>query len=346
MTMLSSPHLDSLPSQPPKDYFEGAEKKLEIEFIVDTSKPDGLRKVRRELWEAMLAECACTILSTISNEHYDAYLLSESSMFVSSFKLVIKTCGTTVLLNALPFVLKAAAEAGIELEWLAYSREKFKYPAVQKDMHKTFQTEVDHLDEFCQSNGLATGSAFLLGPLNEEHWVVYLVDIVTVDGTQRFDRTVDIKMFDLDADVQRIFYHKDGMTAREMTRQSGISGLLPGSTIDDFLFEPCGYSMNGLAADAFWTIHITPEAEFSYASFETNLRVPSWTALYQQVLAIFRPKRFTMTVVGDLGGMRALEDDPFDTPAGYTRRRVTNQTFEYDYQIGVGHYISDENAVV
>ena len=45
MTMLSSPHLDSLPSQPPKDYFEGAEKKLEIEFIVDTSKPDGLRKV-------------------------------------------------------------------------------------------------------------------------------------------------------------------------------------------------------------------------------------------------------------------------------------------------------------
>ena len=41
--------------------------------------------------------------------------------------------------------------------------------------------------------------------------------------------------------------------------------------------------MNGLAADAFWTIHITPEAEFSYASFETNLRVPSWTALYQQV---------------------------------------------------------------
>ena len=39
--------------------------------------------------------------------------------------------------------------------------------------------------------------------------------------------------------------------------------------IDDYVFEPCGYSMNGVQRDGtFSTVHITPEDGFSYASFE------------------------------------------------------------------------------
>ena len=29
-------------------------------------------------------------------------------------------------------------------------------------------------------------------------------------------------------------------------QKSGIGDLIPGTVIDDVLFEPCGYSMNGL----------------------------------------------------------------------------------------------------
>ena len=38
--------------------------------------------------------------------------------------------------------------------------------------------------------------------------------------------------------------------------------------IDDYVFEPCGYSMNGVEGGTFSTVHITPEQGFSYASFE------------------------------------------------------------------------------
>lgn len=32
-------------------------------------------------------------------------------------------------------------------------------------------------------------------------------------------------------------------------QKSGIYDLLPGTIIDDWLFDPCGYSMNGLLPD-------------------------------------------------------------------------------------------------
>lgn len=60
----------------------------------------------------------------------------------------------------------------------------------------------------------------------------------------------------------------DFVSAKHTTAASGISSLLPRAIIDDYVFDPCGYSMNGLEGSAFSTIHITPECEFSYASLE------------------------------------------------------------------------------
>ena len=103
---------DSLPG------FEGAEKCLEIWFnpVVSDTERQGLFNVPRPDWEEMLKLVKCTIIHFSSNGDLDAYLLryvdeflffrcsnnfSESSLFVSPFRLVLKTCGTTTLLRCL-----------------------------------------------------------------------------------------------------------------------------------------------------------------------------------------------------------------------------------------------------
>ena len=58
------------------------------------------------------------------------------------------------------------------------------------------------------------------------------------------------------------------VSAGATTASSGIGSLLIGAAIDDYVFEPCGYSMNAVDGAAFTTIHVTPEEGFSYASVE------------------------------------------------------------------------------
>ena len=54
-------------------------------------------------------------------------------------------------------------------------------------------------------------------------------------------------MTHLDPDVMAIFTRNMCSSAAEATKKSGIDKLIPNMLIDDFLFEPCGYSMNGVS---------------------------------------------------------------------------------------------------
>ena len=46
----------------------------------------------------------------------------------------------------------------------------------------------------------------------------------------------------------------------------------------------------------YMTIHITPESEFSYVSFETNVPLTSYLGVIQRVLDTFLPGKFILTV--------------------------------------------------
>lgn len=100
--------------------------------------------------------------------------------------------------------------------------------------------------------------------------------------------------------------------AKYVTQRSGLTAVLPGSTVHAYMFEPCGYSANGLLDGSYWTVHVTPEKHCSYASFETNVRASSLRPLVRAVLALFRPKRFTLTLFADAQGVKEMTDLPVE----------------------------------
>merc|ERR1712222_171244 len=105
-------------------------------------------------------------------------------------------------------------------------------------------------------------------------------------------------MTELDQAKMGIFdqtFSKDGLACRQ---KSGIDKLLPGMKMDDFLFSPIGYSMNGIMEESseehkdpsFMTIHVTPQPSCSFASFETN----SSSASISLIRQVFRTPNCNM----------------------------------------------------
>merc|ERR1712127_114004 len=101
--------------------------------------------------------------------------------------------------------------------------------------------------------------------------------------------------------------------AATMTQNSGlgkVAALIDGE-VDDYLFAHCGYSCNiHSKSGAYAMVHVTPQEECSYASFETNFgsarsslgqeKVSTTLgALVNQVLEVFQPSNFTITLFSD-----------------------------------------------
>ncbi|KAK3707615.1 spermidine resistance protein [Vermiconidia calcicola] len=89
----------------------------------------------------------------------------------------------------------------------------------------------------------------------------------------------------------------------------------PDARIDSYLFTPCGYSANGVVpmpgdgeSTNYWTVHVTPEPECSYASFETNVPTKhtgrETVEVVQQVVGIFKPGRFSVTLYFERDGWK------------------------------------------
>lgn len=146
------------------------------------------------------------------------------------------------------------------------------------------------------------GSAYCMGKVNRDCW--YLYTLHPEKGVTVADQTLELIMVDLDDKVMSIFTRACSATAREATQKSGIDRLFHNMQIDDFLFSPCGYSMNGfLRTGHYVTIHITPEVDFSYVSFETNAPFTSYMELIGKVLRLFLPNKFMMTIFANEASM-------------------------------------------
>lgn len=150
--------------------------------------------------------------------------------------------------------------------------------------------------------------------------------------------------------------------ALKLSHALGISSIFPQALteIDAYAFEPCGYSANALIktgpaaqdSEGYWTIHVTPEEGWSYASFECNVPLPTIERadelehtkddrnvlpnlhqLIKRVVDVFEPANLTLTLfVSNTTDISPIENAQAVfcralTPKGY--RRTDKITYEF-----------------
>lgn len=372
--------------------FEGPEKTLEVCFrpvsshhSVDASSSGGLtttkaglRLLSRRDLDLVCSKARCTILSSISNQYLDAYVLSESSLFVYNYMVILKTCGTTTLLRCLALLIELGRRLGLELDWVGYSRKNFNFPDDQRFPHGSFHQELEYLYSHRRLCEKLNGHGYTLGPITDDHWFVFVADKTIRSQVTENDRVLNIMMFDIDMDVANLFYydqypskiHNDETEEEavrrisfEQTRAAGIDALAPGATFDPRAFQPCGYSMNALLFQSYFTMHITPEAGSSYASFETNQKLASYQSLISNVVRTFKPRRFVITLMADEQGLKEIQEkgNPLVGSAAsskivvptagkvtkdflYKRTNVASIKVEEDCCCLMGNWVYDDNV--
>ncbi|SCW03671.1 LAFE_0G15610g1_1 [Lachancea fermentati] len=345
------------------DAFEGPEKLLEIWFYPNVqSIPDGtktLRSIAFEKWIHILELVKCQVLSMKKAEKMDAFLLSESSLFVFDHKLTLKTCGTTTTLFCLEDLFRIVKE---DLGWdfscegknhpykAFYSRRRFMFPLKQRSIHKNWSDEVEYLNSF-----FCFGKSYLVGRLDQaNHWNLYVTETNTdlktyEDEYPDDDETLEILMTGLEPSKSNQFVvsressdvdncgsddagHVLGLRTTQATKLDSVYDNVRNVSIqhDAFAFTPCGYSSNVVMDGQFYyTLHVTPENGWSYASFESNVPVKHVSKnsqdnieVMKRVLDVFRPADFCLTFF-----VRNIANDNFgrlmklcDEVPGYSKK--------------------------
>lgn len=270
--------------------FEGPEKKLEIL----TAEPfPSLRTLGDDFWLKIVQRAKARILSLVSTDACDAYLLSESSLFVCDRRVVMITCGRTMLIDAALEILDRIPSETVAS--LIYERKNENFPELQQT---TFEEDVARL---CAK---AAGTAVNFGDRAADH-----IDLFHLDRPfepDPGDATLEILMYDMPPDVSRLFSKESSPV--DLRGRIGLVEMFPGFLFDDHLFDPAGYSFNAVMGEFYTTLHVTPQRKGSYTSFETNYRmgVEEVDLVVSRVLGFFRPARSDVLLFQsplDLGGL-------------------------------------------
>ena len=301
--------------------FEGTEKKFEL--VCAPGGPD-LRELGAAFWHEVVAASRAQVLSTIHSDSVDAYLLSESSLFVWSDRALMITCGTTRLTDAAELVVRRLGGHGA-LDFFIYERKNEVFPH-QQPTH--FLSDAARLKE------LIPGSGWQFGPEDEHHLFLFHMD--RKSDARDAEVTAELLMCGLSPRARALFGPWSGDEAGPI---EGMGEILEGFEVDDFRFQPQGYSLNALRGDRYITVHVTPEERGSYASFETN----AWSAselsgVLHKVLGVFEPRAFDL-IAWD-------RDDPLGiVDLGVPRRRSVMQRLPSGYRLQMTSYAVDEPEI-
>ncbi|KAF9173064.1 spermidine resistance protein [Mortierella sp. AD010] len=293
----------------------------------------GLRIVPKPVWDEMLAIVKCKVLNSIQNDCMDAFLLSESSFFVYPHKLILKTCGTTTLLMALPKILEIAQNyCGLEKVWrVFYSRKTFMFPERQLHVHRDWKDEVAFLDRHFDH-----GAAYTVGKVNGDHWCLYLTapqDDCLSHITSRRNSASSLDNADLvvvGKHDQNSVAHPLSIMTRDCSSEQGEESPMESPRSSSASTLSSSSSSISMASSASSATYLYPSHDQTVEILMTNLNPEAMKRFYQ------RPD----DVPGTVGGVRvdqetglaglfpqAQLDSYLFTPCGYSANAVQDGNY-------------------
>jgi S-adenosylmethionine decarboxylase len=131
-------------------------------------------------------------------------------------------------------------------------------------------------------------------------------------------------MYDFAPRVSRLFAAES--SKKDLQVRIGLDAMFPRFLFDDHLFDPTGYSFNGVIGEYYSTLHVTPQRKGSYTSFETNYGLEGTGVgdLVSRLITFFQPARSDVLLfqsaldLRDLpGGFRATPARAIELDCGY-----------------------------
>ncbi|MCY4643490.1 MAG: adenosylmethionine decarboxylase [Bacteriovoracales bacterium] len=295
-------------------FFEGSEKK--VEMVVSGVNLRGLGKA---YWEDVVRQCRAEMISSISNDHVDAYLLSESSLFVWGDRMVMITCGATVLMQS---ILKLVEDLGRErMDSLIFQRKNEYDQSKQKS---SFLEDVRLLRE------MVPGKAHRFGRLDGHHHFIFNLDRPYRPAFK--DMTSELLMYHVEGEAAQTLCHGGREKGEEIRALLGLEKR-EGLMVDDHFFKPCGYSANAIEGPRYITVHVTPQEDYSYVSYETSLDVEGgYRGLLGGLVRSLRPDSFDL-VTFDADLKEGFED-------GYFKWDHVKENLSCGYKTEFFHYVS------
>ena len=298
--------------------FEGPEKKLEIILYRPLKN---LRNPSSGSWKRVVAASGAEIISKISNSRMDAYLLSESSLFVWDDRILMITCGQTQLVNTIPEILSIIEKSNVALAF--YERKNFMYPGEQPS---DFEEDVARIEAFFK------GKSYRLGPANHDHVHVFYSSHFAVEPSR--DVTFQILMTGLNNSMSKTLSAGFAESPEQAGKIIGLDLLYPGMKRDAHLFSPYGYSMNAIDGPNYATIHVTPQPVGSYASFETNICEKNFGRLVSDVISIFDPEKYSLVLTASRDNDTSWQEFVKKDFPGY---KITEKSI---YEFDCGYFVN------
>jgi ornithine decarboxylase len=255
------------------DFFEGPEKTLMLEF--KRTKAGSLLDISDDTWSAILKKANCEILSKVESKPVKksrrqrgvtAFLLSESSLFVYDNRVVLKTCGQTTPLAAMPELLELGGKKGgsggpRHVSTVLYSHPAYFRPELQEPLYRHFDSECRFLESY-----FPEGQAHHLGQKGRG------VDLFVANYLP-----TDVLSDFVQAEVYVTGLGPDALTKFGQAKCEAVTEFWDVQNcehLDEFRFEPYGYSANALRTSFYSTAHASPQASCSYMSWSTNAPLP------------------------------------------------------------------------